>query len=158
MRSLSFKLTLIYVVSICIVVGSTIAYIEYNNYDRAVSNALRDAEMGPGFINGATPDDTDASILFNNPDSIYNLKSSDIENWLARFKPLFNQKVEGGVSSSYSHNGPIQINHSDYYNLAFSVTNLKSSFQYTVGPITVSQDLFPATVCRCYTISSVANC
>jgi len=127
-------------------VGSTIAYIEYNNYVRAVSGAMRDVEFGPGFINGAAPDDTDASILFNNPNSVYNIKSSDIENWLARFKPIFDQKIEGGVSFSYFHNGPIQINHSDYYNLAFSVTNLKSGYQYTVGPITVSQDLFPATV------------
>ena len=47
MRSLSFKLTVFYIISVVIVVTGIIAYIEYNNYQRELSDAVRRAEAGP---------------------------------------------------------------------------------------------------------------
>lgn len=149
MKSLSFKLTVFYVISILLIMGGTIAYVEYNKHQRDVSNTMRNIETGPGFINGATPDSTDAQILFNNghnPDSPYVIKSADIENNLARFKSLFDEKVIGGVGVHSSIEGPLVINHQDYYNLSFDITNVASNTQYKVGPVTIPKNLFPATV------------
>ena len=146
MRSLSFKLTLFYFISVFLIICATAGYLEYHKYEIAVVEVLRDVEIGPGFINGATPDDIDTQILYNHPDSVYNLKSADIENGLARFKPLFDQKVEGGVAVHSSIDGPISINHQDYYNMSFDIRNIKSNYQYKIGPITIPKSHFPVTV------------
>jgi two-component system, OmpR family, heavy metal sensor histidine kinase CusS len=146
MKSLSFKLTMFYIVSIFLIMGGTIAYIEYNKYERAVWDTLRNIEIGPGFINGAAPDNADEQILYNNPDSAYVIKPADIENSLARFKSLFDEKTIGGVGVSSSIDGPVNINHQDYYNLSFDITNAVSGSQYKVGPVTIPKSQFPATV------------
>jgi two-component system heavy metal sensor histidine kinase CusS len=146
MKSLSFKLTLFYIISIFLIVGCAIAAIEYQKYENTMSDTLRNAEIGPGFINGAIPNDEDEQIVSNKPDSAYALKPSDIDNWLARFTPLFDTRVEGGVHVQNSLDGPLTINHQDYYNLTFDVTNIKSGYQFRVGPITISKSNFAATI------------
>jgi two-component system, OmpR family, heavy metal sensor histidine kinase CusS len=145
-RSLSFKLTISFFISVFLIVGATIGYIEYHKYEIAAMDAFRDVEIGPGFLNGATPDNTDAQILYNNPDSAYNLKLSDVEKGFMRFKPLLDINVEGGVSVISSITGPVNINNQEYYNLAFDVLNIKSGYQYEVGPVTIPKSQFPATI------------
>jgi two-component system, OmpR family, heavy metal sensor histidine kinase CusS len=54
--------------------------------------------------------------------------------------------VEGGVAFHSSIDGPIDINHQDYYNLISEVTNIKSGYEYKVGPITLPKSQFPATI------------
>jgi len=92
MRSLSFKLTVFYIISVVIVVTGIIAYIEYNNYQREISDAVGRAEVGPGFINGATPDNSPLLAAVTN-NSVYSLKASDIKNHLERFKPFVDETV-----------------------------------------------------------------
>ena len=146
MKSLSFKLTIFYVISIILIMGGTIAYVEYNKYQRDIWNAMRDIEAGPGYINGAAPDNTDAQILYNNRDPAYSIKSADIENNLARFKSLFDERVIGGVGVHSSIDGPITIDHQIYYNLSFDITNIASNTQYKVGPVTIPKSMFPVTI------------
>ena len=49
MRSLSIKLTIIYIVSVFLIIGGTITYLEYQNHQRDLRDAVLDAEQGAGF-------------------------------------------------------------------------------------------------------------
>ena len=155
MRSLSFKLTVFYIISVVIVVTGIIAYIEYNNYQRELSDAVRRAEVGPGFINGATPDNSPFLTAVTN-NSVYSLKASDIKNHLERFKPFIDETVASRWS--YSMDGPITIENQDYYNITFKIVNKQSDvgavtilsgqsdYSFEVGPVTIPKSFFPVTI------------
>lgn len=144
-RSLSFKLTIIYIDSLLIVVAGIIAYTEYNHHQRELWDALRVAEVGPGFINGTAPDiNSYAATVDNN--SIYVLKSSDIDNQLKRFTPFVDKSAEGGLRWGYSIDGPITIEHQDYYNVTYKITRMQSGEQFEFGPVTLPESHFPTTI------------
>jgi two-component system heavy metal sensor histidine kinase CusS len=156
MKSLSFKLVLFYVISILIIVVTFVVYIEHNNYQRDVSHAIRQAEVGPGFINGAIPDNSGFVAVSNGINPDFTVKSADIANRMARFKTFFDWGVPGGVAVNTSIDGPISIEHQDYYNITFKIRYMKggqmtsstnaSDYDYEVGPITLPKSNFPATV------------
>ncbi len=155
MRSLSFKLTGFYIISVVIVVVGIIAYVEYNNYQRELSDAVRRAEVGPGFINGATPDNN-LFLTTVTDNSVYTLKTSDINNHLERFKPFIDETVAS--QWGYLMDGPITIENQDYYNITFKIVdkqsgvgsvtipNGQSDYSYKVGPVTIPKSFFPATI------------
>lgn len=146
MRSLSIKLTIIYIVSLFIIVGVTIIYVEYQNHQKDVWNAIREAEIGPGFINGAAPNSADSQITSNNHE--YAITSADIDNRLARFRRFVDITVEGGVGWQTSIDGPITIDHQDYYNITFfDITNHKSGIKLQEDiTVTIPKSNFPATI------------
>jgi signal transduction histidine kinase len=57
MKSLSFKLVLLYVSSVLLVVILVFGYMEYRNVEASYANAMARMEIGPGYINGAMPSD-----------------------------------------------------------------------------------------------------
>jgi hypothetical protein len=57
MKSLSFKLVLLYVLSVLLVVAFVLGYIEYRNVESSYTNAMARMEVGPGYINEAMPSD-----------------------------------------------------------------------------------------------------
>ena len=146
-RSLRFKLTIIYVLAILIIMMVAVTYIEHYNNDVAVSTAARDTEGGPAFINGAMPDPTEASAIYsNNPDSPYGLNGSDFENHMSRFKPFIETSIEGGVGVGWSGIKPlVTIHNEEYYSITFNVTVKKTGVSYQV-PLTFSKNLFPYTI------------
>lgn len=144
MRSLSYKLTIFYVISVLAIVVGSITYVEYSNYQREVSDAMREAEVGPGFINGAIPKNSDFAAVSDNPE--FALTGDDIKNRLERFKPFYDNTVAGGVGVHTSIDGPITIDNQDYYNITYKITYHASSYSYEVGPVTVPERHFPATI------------
>ncbi|MFA5308910.1 MAG: HAMP domain-containing sensor histidine kinase [Dehalococcoidales bacterium] len=142
--SLSFKLTGFYIISVLIVVTGIITYTEYNNYQRELGDAMQRAEVGPGFINGAAPDNNLFLEVFNN--STYAFKSSDIDNQLKRFTPFVDKSAEGGLMWGYSIDGPITIEHQDYYNVTYKITRMQSGEQFEFGPVTLPESFFPTTI------------
>jgi two-component system, OmpR family, heavy metal sensor histidine kinase CusS len=155
MKSLSFKLILFYVVSILIIVVVFVVLLERNQYQRDIHSALRQAEIGPGFINGATPDNSGFLMVSSSVNPDFVVKSADIANHMTRFKTFFDWSVPGGVSVGTTIDGPISINNQDYYNVTFKIRYMKggqattllspSDYDHIVGPITVPKMNFPAT-------------
>jgi len=132
MRSLSVKLTIIYIVSIFLIIGGTITYLEYQNHQRDIRDAVLDAEQGVGFINGATPNIADSQPYYTNRE--YFITAADINNRMARFTHL------DGISGL---SGPITIDSWVYDNITFSI--YKSGNTQQVGPVTVLRSDFSAT-------------
>jgi signal transduction histidine kinase len=64
-RSLSFKLVLLYVASMLIIMALVIAYIEYNHSQETSRAANITMEVGPGYINGQTPWEFESEITQN---------------------------------------------------------------------------------------------
>ena len=133
MRSLSKKLTIIYIVSIFIIMGGTIFYLEYQNHQRDIRDAVLDAEEGVGFINGATPNIADSQSYYTNHE--YFITAADINNRMARFTQL------DGISG---FDGPITIDSWIYYNVTFSIYKPGNTQQ--VGPVTILRSDFPTAV------------
>jgi methyl-accepting chemotaxis protein len=132
MRSLSVKLTIIYIVSIFLIIGGTITYLEYQNHQRDIRDAVLDAEQGVGFINGATPNIADSQPYYTNRE--YFITAADINNRMARFTHL------DGISGL---SGPITIDSWVYDNITFSIYKPGNTQQ--VGPVTVLRSDFSAT-------------
>ncbi len=143
-KSLSVRLAVYYIISVLVILVVVIAYIDYQDYKHATYMALWNSEIGLGYLNGATPEQIDAEMkqkgdTFN--DIFMPLNYEAIRN---NFIPFIDPYIEGGVGYSQ------HITKSDlgdkYYELTFDATNIKSGFEYTVGPIVISNDLFPDTV------------
>jgi two-component system, OmpR family, heavy metal sensor histidine kinase CusS len=132
MRSLSIKLTIIYMVSIFVIVGGTIFYLEYQNHQRDIRDALLDAEQGVGFINGTIPNIADSQPYYTNHE--YFVTSADINNHMARFIHL---------DSFAAVSGPIMIDSWVYNDLTFSIDT--DGISQKVGPITILKSDFSAT-------------
>jgi signal transduction histidine kinase len=107
-RSLSFKLTIFYIMSVLAIALGLIVYVEYHNYHSEVRDALRDAEVGPGFLNGAIPQDSDY-LTIEGPE--YALTAADIGNRLVRFK-LYDELVE--VVPDRASELPVTLEHKDF--------------------------------------------
>jgi two-component system heavy metal sensor histidine kinase CusS len=144
-RSLRFKLTGFYIISVLIVVVGIITYIEYNNYRSKMWETLDRAEVGPGFINGTQPDIVSFLEAVNN-NSTYALKASDINNRLERFEPFIDKAMEGGVRWGSSVDGPITIEGQDYYNVTWKTPRTLSGEQFVFGPVTLPKSFFPNTI------------
>jgi signal transduction histidine kinase len=133
MRSLSIKLTIIYIISVFLIIGGTITYLEYQNHQRDIRDAVLDAEQGVGFINGTTPNSADSQPYYTNRE--YFITAADINNRMARFTQL------DGISG---FDGPITIDSWIYYNVTFSI--YKSGNTQQVGPVTILRSDFPTTI------------
>lgn len=142
-RSLSFKLTIFYIVSLLVITLGIIVYVEYQNYQNESDDAMRDAEVGLGYLNGAVPQAADYRALDSTE---YVLTGDDIDNRLERFKSFFDTTVPGGVSVVPSLDGPVTIDNKDYYSITYQVTNIASNYHYDVGPIMLPESNFPATI------------
>ena len=154
MRSLSVKLTIIYVVSIFIIVGGTIFYFEYQNHQMDIRAAIRDAEVGTGFINGAIPNAADLQVTSNNPE--YGISAADINNHMARFKHFVDMPDKdmgmwlawlpiSGTTYSYSQDD----NYVTFTNIPYQNSVLKQ-----FGSLTIPKSNFPATIATLGNISS----
>ena len=141
-RSLWLKLGLVYIVTVLVLVTGVIIYLEDHRQDLAIRQAQLDLEMGPGFLNGATPENTDSSVLFNNGE--YSITDDDIKNRLPEYTAFVDINGPGPVSYSYHLDGPVTFAHSEYYNLVFEIN--ESSGYHEVGPVLIPATLFPATV------------
>ncbi len=62
MKSLSFKLVLLYVSSVLLVVALVLGYMEYRNVEASYENAMARMEIGPGYIDGAMPSEYEEDI------------------------------------------------------------------------------------------------
>jgi signal transduction histidine kinase len=133
MRSLSIKLTIIYIVSVFLIIGGTITYLEYQNHQRDIRDAVLDAEQGVGFINGTTPNSADSQPYYTNRE--YFITAADINNRMARFTQL------DGISG---FDGPITIDSWIYYNVTFSIYKPGNTQQ--IGPVTILRSDFPTTI------------
>jgi len=133
MRSLSIKLTIIYIVSVFLIIGGTITYLEYQNHQRDIRDAVLDAEQGVGFINGTTPNSADSQPYYTNRE--YFITAADINNRMARFTQL------DGISG---FDGSITIDSWIYYNVTFSIYKPGNTQQ--IGPVTILRSDFPTTI------------
>jgi len=55
-RSLSFKLPVVYVISVLLLVVSFVALLNFTNTSQACDSIQRTLEIGPGYLNGVSPD------------------------------------------------------------------------------------------------------
>ena len=131
MRSISFKLTIIYVVSIFIIIGGTITYLEYQNHQRDIRDALLDVEQGVGFIDGSIWNSAVSQPFYTSRE--YFVTAADINNHMARFTHL------DGISG---FNGPITVD--SWVDLTFNIYT--DGIAQKVGPISVVRSDFPAVV------------
>jgi signal transduction histidine kinase len=145
MRSLSVKLTIIYIVSIFIIVGGTIFYLEYQNHQMDIRNAILDAEVGTGFINGAVPNAADLQFTSNNPD--WGITAADINDSMARFKRLINRPLEGELGWYSKIDGPVTIDYQVFYTITFfNITDQKTGVKYPDISVTIPRHNFPTTI------------
>lgn len=151
-RSLSFKLTFIYTVSLVAVILSLVSYIEYNNHQQEVWQALLGSEVGLGYINGAQPQVADFQAVNNNPE--YAITGDDISNRLARFNRFFDTSIPGGVMTSPVLQGPITVENKEYYTITYHITEQASNHSYEVGPIMLSENSFPKTIASFHGLST----
>jgi two-component system, OmpR family, heavy metal sensor histidine kinase CusS len=153
-KSLSVKLTLIYVVSIFLIIGGTITYLDNQNHQRDVNKAILDAEVGPGFINGATPDAQDLQVQYYNPD--WGITAADINNHMARFKRFIDIPYKDmgmymyympvpGTDYSYSQDD----NYITFTNIPYQNSVLKQ-----FGTLTIPKSNFPLTIATLGNINS----
>jgi two-component system, OmpR family, heavy metal sensor histidine kinase CusS len=155
MKSLSFKLTVIYVISAVILTTGIIAYVEYNKYQRDIWDTLRQTEAGPGFINGATPNMAEMGIVTNGNNREYAITGADISNRMQRFQTFFDWKGPKGVGVSTSLDGPVTIENQEYYSLRFKISYLDGQtttvrvpddYDEEVGPIIIPKNSFQNTI------------
>ncbi len=144
MKSLSSRLAVYYIISVLVILVVVIAYIDYQDYKHATYLALLNSEIGLGYLNGATPEQIDMEMKQKGDtlnDIFMPLTYEDIRN---KFIPFIDPYIEGGVMWSQ------RISKSDlgdkYYELTFDAINIKSGLEYTVGPITISNDFLPDTI------------
>jgi two-component system, OmpR family, heavy metal sensor histidine kinase CusS len=143
MKSLSIKLTVLFVLSILVVVSLSMGLTEYRRNQIDTWAALRESEKGPALINGVKPGEIDTSHLFNNPE--YSLDSRDIQNELPDFKPVLGI-VKGLSNISSSIDGPFWFYNEEYFSITYDVTETNSGSSYIIGLFLISKNLFPATI------------
>lgn len=143
MKTLNSKLISLYVISVFIIVTVVFMVTEYLAYNRAETNALQLMEIGPGYINGATPD-TIATEAKNNGENIHALLSGLITGNTATsvlndFDLLFSSSTPSGFSDGTKISIlPEKFNSANYYTLEASSSNL--------GPLSFGDDYFPLTI------------
>jgi len=156
MRGLSVKLTLIYIVSILLITGGVIFYLEDYNHQMDIRNAMLDAEVGTGFINGAVPNAADLQVTSNNPE--YGLTGIDINNRLARFTRLIDIPLNGSMGWQSRIDGPINIDYQDFYTITFfNITNQTTGIKYPDVSVTIPQHIFPLTIATFHDSSGRTN-
>ena len=150
MRSLSVKLTLIYVVSILLITGGMFFYLEKQNQEKDVWAAMRDVESGPCSLNGAVPSAADSQVIsIDIPDN--GITGDDINNRMARFTHLIGMPLKTGAISYQTRidgpvNGPVTPQYQEYYAITFfditddgikqpdiSLTIPRNNFSATIG-------------------------
>jgi signal transduction histidine kinase len=122
-----------------------IAYIEYNDYKREVSQCMRTAEIGPGFIDDLYPDN---NLYINTEDdrSVYALRASDFDDRLERFNLFIDIYTEGGVGWSHFISEPYTVDHQVYYNVTFTGRYSSSGDSFKIGPLALPESYFPDTL------------
>jgi methyl-accepting chemotaxis protein len=149
MRSLSVKLTLIYIVSILLITGGLFFYLEKLNQEKDQWAAKRDVESGICSLNGTFPNAADLQALTNNPDN--RVTGADINNRMAGFThligmPYINGSISYQARIDSSVNSPSNPLSQDYFAILFfnindhgikrpdiSLTIPRNSFSATIG-------------------------
>jgi two-component system, OmpR family, heavy metal sensor histidine kinase CusS len=156
MRSLSVKLTIIYIVSILLITGGVIFYLEDYNHQMDIRNAMRDTEVGTGFINGAVPNAADLQFTSNKPE--FGLSGADINNRLARFTRLIDRPLNGSMGWQSRIDGPVNIDYQDFYTITyFNITNQTTGIKYPDFSVTIQQHIFPLTIATFHDSSGRTN-
>ncbi|MFA5761872.1 MAG: HAMP domain-containing sensor histidine kinase [Dehalococcoidales bacterium] len=99
MKSLSFKLGLLYVLSVLLVVALVLGYVEYRTVEASYANAMARMETGPGYVNGAVPSDYGDEIEEINDiigQSIEGLNAGEIIITFSPVIPVYEQD-SGGI-------------------------------------------------------------
>ena len=147
-KSLSFKYTIFYILSVLIIAGLIVTFIEYSNYDKDIGNIIRETETGPAYINGARPDSSDKDSFVSLYSDTFSIKSSDVTDWMERFKPfLYDMRIQGSGTRMQTYvNGPIMIDNQDYYDITFDITDTNSGQKSIIGPVTLPNQNFAVTI------------
>ena len=145
-RGLGFKLTVIYAVSVMIIVTGVIMYLEYGNYKNERRHAFLQMELGYGYLNSEIPEEVDHETvrkLYEDP--LFTVDAGDIDERLARFEPMYDAAEEGGVGIGITMDDPVTIDHERFYTVRYDITYLASDRHEQVS-ITLPESHFPRTI------------
>jgi signal transduction histidine kinase len=158
MKSLSFKLVLLYITSVLLIVVATVAYTEYMHTQQTNETASLMMEAGPVYVNGETPWDFENTVIQRGE------KLSDVLNGLSNltalkvytnyiagmgagkgyegFLPISNSSdIPGGVVFNTIVQGPItEPDQLSYKTYSLQVNNSK------FGTILLTDNYFPTTI------------
>ena len=118
-KSISFKLTVLYVGTVLLVLAVFIAIISYYSHESVLIDAQRTMEVGPGFLNSITPED---AIGLPDMDDV------SIKFVISEFTPFGDITARGEAVGNR-------------YLLNYTITNSKET-----GLVTIYPDDFPATL------------
>jgi two-component system, OmpR family, heavy metal sensor histidine kinase CusS len=158
MKSLSFKLVLLYVASVLLIMTVALSYIEYNHSQEARKTANSLMEVGPGYTDGMTPWGFEAEVAqkgenigdifskYLNGVTAEKVIASD-RAWAGKtgdyqgFRYIVNHYASAGASNSIAITGPITPPSELYYQ-----TYTFNMSRSDIGPIMLTNNFFPATI------------